>query len=79
MLNVPPLHIMIFLLGTIGVGFIFTVSVKLAPGHPPEEGVTVYVATWEVFVVLTNVPVMVVWAVPVAPPVNPVPVGIGQL
>jgi hypothetical protein len=53
-----------------GVGFTVTVTVKAAPVHEPESGVTVYVAVAAVFVVLVRVWLM--FACPVACALPPV-------
>jgi hypothetical protein len=60
-------------------GLTVTVTVKLAPVHPPPRGVTVYVAVCAVAVVLLSVPKILAWLTPAAPPViPPVTTGTGQ-
>jgi hypothetical protein len=56
---------------TAGFGFTVTVTVKLAPVHVPDNGVTVYVAVCTELVGLVSVPVMLAAPAPVAPPVSP--------
>jgi len=77
--NPVPLHVVAVIAFMDGVGSNVTVTVKVPPWQLPESGVTVYVAVWTVLVVLFNVPVICVAPLPVAPPVNPVPDGAGQL
>jgi hypothetical protein len=77
--KVPPLQIVAGWFGMTGFGFMVTVTVKLAPGQPPADGVMVYTAVWGVLVVFVNVPVMEDTFVPEAPPENPEPDGADQL
>ena len=51
-------------------GLTVTVTVKLAPAHPPTLGVTVYVAVAGFKEVLVKVPNMLDCAVPEVAPVN---------
>jgi hypothetical protein len=70
----------VVIVGVAIIGFTVTVKVKVAPGHVPDVGVTVYVAVCAVFVVLVNVPMILVAPDPVVPPVKlPVTTGADQL
>ena len=58
MVNADPLHIVLVLFATTGVGFTVTVTVKLDPTQLPASplvGVTVYTTVCAVFVVLVKV------------------------
>lgn len=70
-LNPVPLHAVTVFAAIVGFGFTVTVTVKLVPVHPPDNGVTVYVAVWLVLVGLVSVPVILAAPAPVAPPVSP--------
>jgi hypothetical protein len=59
----------------VATGLTDTESVNAAPKHPPDEGVTTYVAVTCAFVVLVRVPLIWFCVVPVAPPVKPTPPG----
>ena len=61
------------------VGFTVTTTLNDVPEQLPVVGVTEYVAVTADAPVFVKVPEILVWAVPVAPPVNPVPVGVAQL
>ena len=79
-MNVPPLHIAATILVTPGVGLTVTVTVNVAPVHPPEVGVTVYVAVCTKLVGFVRVLLMFTAFVPIAPPViPPVTAGNGQV
>jgi hypothetical protein len=54
-----------------GTGLMVTVTVKLEPTHPPDVGVTVYVAVCGALVGFVKFPLMLAAAVPAAPPVRP--------
>ena len=74
-----PLHIDLERLAMKGTGLIVTVTVKEDPPQlpaAPDIGVTVYVAVCATLVGLIKVPLILVWLVPVAPPVTP-PVTVG--
>jgi hypothetical protein len=82
--NALPLHTVSTVSLIDGVGFTVIEIVKGAPLQDPNvgsvTGVTVYVAVWFEFVLLTRLPVIEVWLVPDAPPViPPVTGGAGQL
>ena len=51
---------------------------NVAPVHDPDNGVTIYVAVCVVFNGFVKVPLIVVWPLTAAPPVNP-PVTLGAL
>ena len=79
-LKTTPLQTVAVIVVMDGDGFTVTVIVNGVPAQLPEVGVTVYVAVCAVFVGFVNVPVILVAAVPEAPPVNPpVTVGADQL
>ncbi len=74
------LHVVAVLLAIAGTGFTVTVTVKVAPVHAPDSGVTVYVAVCGVFVGLVSVPLILAAPAPPAPPVMPpVTTGAAQL
>ena len=54
-----------------GFGFTVTITVKSLPVHPPDKGVTVYVAVCTELVGLVSVPDMFAAPAPAAPPVIP--------
>jgi hypothetical protein len=58
--NVIPLHVIVLIGTTSGVGFTNTVTVNIAPVQLPDLGVTLYVAVLSVFVRLRKVPVIMV-------------------
>jgi hypothetical protein len=58
--NVMPLHTVVLIATTSGVGFTNTVTVNIAPVQLPDFGVTLYVAVLSVFVRFNNVPVIIV-------------------
>jgi hypothetical protein len=74
-----PLHMIAVWLVIDGFGLTVTVTVNVLPAQVPDVGVTVYVAVTAPDVVLINVPLILLWLVPAAPPVNPVPDGVLQL
>jgi hypothetical protein len=75
--NGIPLHVTVVIALTSGVGFNVTITVNAAPTQLPDNGVTLYVTVWVVFVRLLNVPNTVVGLfVADAPPVT-VPVNVG--
>jgi hypothetical protein len=75
--NATPLHVTVVIAFTSGVGFNVTITVNAAPVQLPDNGVTLYVTVWVVFVRLLNNPNTVVGLpVTVAPPVT-VPVNVG--
>jgi hypothetical protein len=75
--NCTPLHTTLLIALTSGVGFNVTITVNTAPVQLPDNGVTLYVTVWVVFVRLLNNPNTVVGLpVTVAPPVT-VPVNVG--
>jgi drug/metabolite transporter (DMT)-like permease len=69
--NDPPLHIVAVLAAIVAFGLMVIVTVKLAPEHDPDKGVTIYVAVWLVLVGFVSVPLMFACAAPAAPPVRP--------
>jgi hypothetical protein len=75
--NGTPLHVTVVISVTSGVGFNVTITVNAAPVQLPDNGVTLYVTVWVVFVRLLNNPNTVVGLfVADAPPVT-VPVNVG--
>jgi hypothetical protein len=75
--NGTPLHVTVVIAVTSGVGFKVTITVNTAPVQLPDNGVTLYVTVWVVFVRLLNNPNTVVGLfVADAPPVT-VPVNVG--
>jgi len=75
--NCTPLHTTLLIALTSGVGFNVTITVNAAPVQLPDNGVTLYVTVWVVFVRLLNKPNTVVGLfVADAPPVT-VPVNVG--
>jgi hypothetical protein len=77
--NGTPLHVTVVIAVTSGVGFNVTITVNAAPVQLPDNGVTLYVTVWVVFVRLLNNPNTVVGLfVADAPPVT-VPVNVGTL
>jgi hypothetical protein len=77
--NATPLHVTVVIAVTSGVGFNVTITVNAAPVQLPDNGVTLYVTVWVVFVRLLNVPNTVARLfVADAPPVT-VPVNVGTL
>jgi hypothetical protein len=68
--KLPPLQIVAVMFVIAGFGLTVTITVNVAPGHPPAVGVTVYVAVCAVFVGLVTVPVILA-PDPAAPPVIP--------
>ena len=79
--NGTPLHTTLLIALTSGVGFSVTITVNAAPVQLPDNGVTLYVTVWVVFVRLLNKPNTVSGLFEAdAPPVTvPVNVGIFQL
>jgi hypothetical protein len=79
--NGTPLHVTVVIALTSGVGFNVTITVNAAPVQLPDNGVTLYVTVWVVFVRLLNKPNTVSGLFEAdAPPVTvPVNVGIFQL
>jgi hypothetical protein len=79
--NGTPLHVTVVISVTSGVGFNVTITVNAAPVQLPDNGVTLYVTVWVVFVRLLNKPNTVSGLFEAdAPPVTvPVNVGIFQL
>ncbi len=83
--KLPPVQIAADMADIKGLGYTVTVTVNDGPTQPPRAagavGVTVYVAVWATFMLLTRVPLMLE-GVPLlaAPPVMPpVTVGAAQL
>lgn len=81
--KVPPLQIVAAIAEIDGLGLTVIVTTNGAPAQVPNaadvNGVTVYVAVWKVFVLLTNVPEIVVGLPLLAvPPVIP-PVTVGDV
>ena len=77
--NGTPLHVTVVISVTSGVGLSVTITVNAAPVQLPDNGVTLYVTVWVVFVRLLNNPNTVVGLfVADAPPVT-VPVNVGTL
>jgi hypothetical protein len=69
--NGTPLHVTVVISVTSGVGFNVTITVNAAPVQLPDNGVTLYVTVWVVFVLLLNNPNTVVGlSVMVSPPVT---------
>jgi len=79
--NGTPLHVTVVIALTSGVGLSVTITVNAAPVQLPDNGVTLYVTVWVVFVRLLNKPNTVSGLFEAdAPPVTvPVNVGIFQL
>ena len=79
--NVVPLQITALIGLTSGVGVTYTVTVNITPSHPPDFGVTLYVAVNIAFVRFSNLPVIIVGlSVAESPPVIvPDTLGINQL
>jgi hypothetical protein len=77
--NGTPLHVTVVIAVTSGVGLSVTITVNAAPVQLPDNGVTLYVTVWVVFVRLLNKPNTVSGLfVADAPPVT-VPVNVGIL
>jgi hypothetical protein len=77
--NGAPLQVTLLISVTSGVGFNVTITVNAAPVQLPDNGVTLYVTVWVVFVRLLNKPNTVVGLfVADVPPVT-VPVNVGAL
>jgi hypothetical protein len=77
--NGTPLQVTVVIAVTSGVGFNVIITVNAAPVQLPDNGVTLYVTVWVVFVRLLSRPNTVVGLfVADAPPVT-VPVNVGTL
>src|ERR1700712_981742 len=78
--NNTPLQLTCVIAVISAVGLTVTTTVKLAPVHDPDNGVTVYVALCAALLELCKVPLIYVALVPVDIPSRlPVVVGVDQL
>lgn len=73
--NVPPLQIVAVIADIEGFGLMVTITLNVAPVHPVDSGVIVYVAVCTVLVRFVSVPVILPVPLPDVPPENPVPAG----